>query len=99
MISPDLVALWISLQLAVVTTVLLLLLGTPLAWWLARAHSRVRVLIDALVSLPLVLPPTVLGFYLLILMGPTGWLGRLLQALGLPSPALSFSGLVICSLT
>jgi molybdate transport system permease protein len=98
MISPDLVALWISIQLAVVTTLLLLLLGTPLAWWLAKADSRARVIIDALVSLPLVLPPTVLGFYLLILMGPAGWLGRALHALGLPSPAFSFSGLVIGSM-
>jgi molybdate transport system permease protein len=98
MTSADLVALWISCQLAILTTLLLLLLCTPLAWWLARHDSRARVLIDALVSLPLVLPPTVLGFYLLILMGPAGWLGRALQALGLPSPAFSFSGLVIGSM-
>jgi molybdate transport system permease protein len=98
MSSSDLLALWISLQLAVVTTALLLLLCTPLAWWLAQTHSRARVFIDAVVSLPLVLPPTVLGFYLLLLLGPQGWLGRLLQALGLPSPVFSFGGLVIGSM-
>ena len=98
MTSADLVALWISCQLAVLTTLLLLLLCTPLAWWLAQADTRVRVIIDAVVSVPLVLPPTVLGFYLLILMGPGGWLGRALHALGLPSPAFSFSGLVIGSM-
>jgi molybdate transport system permease protein len=98
MSSADLAALWISLQLAVLTTVLLLLLCTPLAWWLARADSRPRVIIDAIVSLPLVLPPTVLGFYLLLLLGPEGWIGRLLHALGLASPVFSFSGLVIGSM-
>jgi molybdate transport system permease protein len=98
MSSADLAALWISLQLALLTTVLLLVLCTPLAWWLAKTDSRARVFIDAIVSLPLVLPPTVLGFYLLILLGPQGWLGRLLHALGLSSPVFSFSGLVIGSM-
>ena len=94
----DLSALWISLRLAAVTTVLLLLLCTPLAWWLATGRARWRVPIDAAVSLPLVLPPTVLGFYLLLLLGPGGWIGGLLRALGLASPVFSFSGLVIGSM-
>jgi molybdate transport system permease protein len=98
MASTDLAALWTSFELASLTTALLLVLCTPLAWWLANADSRARVLVDAVVSLPLVLPPTVLGFYLLIMLGPTGWLGRLLHAVGLPSPVFTFSGLVIGSM-
>jgi molybdate transport system permease protein len=96
--SADLIALWISLRLAATTTLLLLLLCTPLAWWLAMGASRWRVVVDAVVSLPLVLPPTVLGFYLLILLGPLGGLGRTLHVLGLPAPAFTFSGLVIGSM-
>jgi molybdate transport system permease protein len=96
--AADLVALGISLRLAALTTVLLILLCTPLAWWLATARSRWQVAVNALVSLPLVLPPTVLGFYLLVFMGPQGPLGRALAALGLPSPAFSFSGLVVGSM-
>ena len=98
MASTDLAALWTSIELAALTTPLLLVLLTPLAWWLANEDSRARVLVDAVVSLPLVLPPTVLGFYLLIMLGPTGWLGRLLHAVGLPSPVFTFSGLVIGSM-
>jgi molybdate transport system permease protein len=98
MASTDLAALWTSFELAFLTSALLLLLCTPLAWWLATADSRARVIVDAVVSLPLVLPPTVLGFYLLIMLGPTGWLGRLLHAAGLPSPVFTFSGLVIGSM-
>ena len=96
--SADLIALWISLRLAATTTLLLLLLCTPLAWWLAMGASRWRVVVDAVVSLPLVLPPTVLGFYLLILLGPLGGLGRTLHVLGLPAPAFTFTGLVIGSM-
>jgi molybdate transport system permease protein len=96
--AADLGALAISLRLAALTTALLILLGTPLAWWLATARSRWRAPVNALVSLPLVLPPTVLGFYLLVFMGPNGPLGRAMAALGLPSPAFSFSGLVIGSM-
>ncbi|MCP5346224.1 MAG: molybdate ABC transporter permease subunit [Gammaproteobacteria bacterium] len=92
--QADLTALSLTLQLAGLSTVLLLLLGTPLAWWLARTRSRVRPLVEALVALPLVLPPTVLGFYLLILLSPNGPVGATLQALGLPGLAFSFSGLV-----
>lgn len=96
--SADLTALYISLRLATVTTLLLLLLSTPLAWWLATTRARARIAIDALVALPLVLPPTVLGFYLLLLLSPRSALGRLLHELGLPAPAFSFTGLVIGSM-
>jgi molybdate transport system permease protein len=98
MAGADLTALWISLRLAAVTTVLLLLLCTPLAWWLAAGRSRWRVPIDAVVSLPLVLPPTVLGFYLLIVLGPLGPIGRFLHTLGIASPVFTFTGLVIGSM-
>ena len=98
MAGADLTALWISLRLAAITTVLLLVLCTPLAWWLASSRARARVLIDAVVSLPLVLPPTVLGFYLLVLMGPQGPLGRVLHRFGMASPVFSFTGLVIGSM-
>ena len=96
--SVDLIALWLSLRLATLTTLLLLLLTAPLAWWLAIGTSRTRSVVDALVSLPLVLPPTVLGFYLLLL-APGGAIGVTLRALGLPAPAFSFTGLVIGSMT
>src|SRR5665213_3664810 len=96
--GADLIALWISFRLAATTTLLLLLLCTPLAWWLAMGNSRWRVVVDAVVSLPLVLPPTVLGFYLLVLLGPFGGLGRMLHWLGMPAPAFTFSGLVIGSM-
>ena len=97
--SPDdLVALWISLKLATVTVVLLLLLCTPLAWWLAMTRSRLRVVGEAMAALPLVLPPTVLGFYLLLFLGPHGWGGRLMHQLGLQPLAFSFGGLVLGSM-
>lgn len=95
--EQDLIALWITLQLAGITTVVLLLIGTPLAWWLARSHFRFKVIVEAVVALPLVLPPTVLGFYLLITLGPQGPLGSLMQALGGQSLAFTFTGLVIGS--
>jgi len=94
----DLVALWISLKLATVTMVLLLLACTPLAWWLATTRSRVRVVIEAVAALPLVLPPTVVGFYLLLFLGPHGWGGRFTQQLGLQSLSFSFGGLVLGSM-
>ena len=75
-------AIGLTLQLASLTTVLLLLLATPLAWWLAHTRSRLRAPISALVTLPLVLPPSVLGFYLLVALGPEGPLGRFTQAMG-----------------
>lgn len=93
----DITALWITLKLAGLTTLILLLLGTPLAWWMARTRCRFRVVVDALVSLPLVLPPTVLGFYLLITLGSNGPLSGLVKALGGSNLAFSFTGLVIGS--
>jgi molybdate transport system permease protein len=95
--EQDMMALWITLQLAGITTVILLIIGTPLAWWLARSQFRLKVIVEAVVALPLVLPPTVLGFYLLISLGPHGPVGGLMQALGGQSLAFTFSGLVIGS--
>ncbi|MEE9570226.1 MAG: molybdate ABC transporter permease subunit, partial [Gammaproteobacteria bacterium] len=93
----DLGPVWISLQLASVTVVVLLLLGTPLAWWLAFTRSRSRAVVEALVALPLVLPPTVLGFYLLILLGPAGPIGSFWVEITGTTLTFSFSGLVIAS--
>jgi molybdate transport system permease protein len=90
-------AIALTVKLATVTTLILLVIATPLAWWLSQTHSRWRVPIGALVTLPLVLPPTVLGFYLLILLGPQGWVGHLTEALGLGLLSFSFTGLVIGS--
>ena len=95
--GPDLQAMALTLKLAFVVTVLLLALGMPLAWWLARTRSRWKAPLAALVALPLVLPPTVLGFYLLLLMGPNGVVGRLTQALGIGLLPFSFAGLVVAS--
>jgi molybdate transport system permease protein len=96
--GDDLAAVWLTLRLASVVTVLLLLLGTPIAWWLAWTRSRWRGEVNALVALPLVLPPTVLGFYLLLLLGTNGPVGQLGAALGLGPLVFSFWGLVIGSL-
>jgi molybdate transport system permease protein len=96
--ADDLTALRLTIELAAVTTVLLLLIGTPLAWWLARTRSRLRPVLAAAVTMPLVLPPTVLGFYLLLLLGPHGAAGQIMAALGLPSLAFSFGGLVVASI-
>ncbi len=90
-------AIWLTIKLATVVTLLLLLIGTPIAWWLARTGSRLKGVIGAVVALPLVLPPTVLGFYLLITMGPEGPIGRLTQAFGIGLLPFSFPGLVIAS--
>lgn len=98
MTADDVAALRLTLRLAAVTTALLLALGTPLAWWLARTKSRVRVLVEAVVALPIVLPPTVLGFYLLVFMGPAGPLGRLMTAAGGAPLVFRFEGLVLGSL-
>ena len=95
--SADLAAVWLTLKLASVVTVLLLLVGTPIAWWLARTRSRLKGAVGAVVALPLVLPPTVIGFYLLITMGPNGAVGRLTEALGLGLLPFTFPGLVIAS--
>ena len=90
-------AIWLTLKLASVTTAVLLLIGTPLAWWLARTSSRAKGVVAALVALPLVLPPVVIGFYLLLLMGPNGPVGQLTQALGLGLLPFTFSALVVGS--
>ena len=90
-------AIALTVKLATVTTLILLVIATPLAWWLSQTRSKWRVPIGALVTLPLVLPPTVLGFYLLILLGPQGWVGQLTEALGLGLLSFSFTGLVIGS--
>lgn len=97
MAALDLAPLWLTLRLATVTTVLLLLVGTPLAWWLARTSCRLKSGIEALVALPLVLPPTVLGFYLLLALGPGGPVGGFWQRLGGAPLVFTFSGLVIGS--
>ncbi len=95
--EADWVALAVTFKLALITTFILLLLGTPLAWWLARSAWRWKFVLEALVALPLVLPPTVLGFYLLITLGPHGPVGSLMQAMGGHSLAFTFTGLVIGS--
>jgi len=95
--DADLIALVITLKLALVSTLVLLLFGTPLAWWLARTRWRFKFLLEAMIALPLVLPPTVLGFYLLLALGPNGPLGALMTALGGQPLAFTFSGLVIGS--
>jgi len=95
--AVDWQAFWLTVRLALTATTILLLLGTPLAWWLARSDSRMRPVIEALVALPLILPPTVLGFYLLITLGPDGPLGQMMTALGGAPLAFTFSGLVIGS--
>ncbi|MDP1901482.1 MAG: molybdate ABC transporter permease subunit [Rubrivivax sp.] len=97
MTPADWSAVRLTAALAAVSTVLLLLLGTPLAWWLARTRSRLKPLWSALVAMPLVLPPTVLGFYLLLLMGPQGPVGQFTQALGLGRLPFTFAGLVVAS--
>jgi molybdate transport system permease protein len=91
-------AIGLTLQLATLTTLVLLILATPLAWWLSQTQSKWRASIGALVTLPLVLPPTVLGFYILVLLGPHGWIGRLTESLGVGLLSFSFTGLLIGSI-
>jgi molybdate transport system permease protein len=95
--TDDLTALTVTLRLAAISTVILLLLGTPLAWWLANTRCRLKIVVDAVVALPLILPPTVMGFYLLIALGPNGPVGKLMQSLGGEALAFTFTGLVIGS--
>ena len=95
--SADLAAIGLTIKLASLVTVLLLLVGTPIAWWLARTRSPLKAPVGALVALPLVLPPTVLGFYLLVTLGPNGPLGKLTEALGLGLLPFTFPGLVLAS--
>ncbi|MCA9471971.1 MAG: molybdate ABC transporter permease subunit [Nitrospira sp.] len=89
--------LWLTMQLAAVTVVVLLIVGTPLAWWLAFTRSRARTLIEAVVALPIVLPPTVLGFYLLVALGPNGPIGGTWKDLTGSALSFTFTGLVIAS--
>jgi molybdate transport system permease protein len=93
----DLAAIWLTLRLATTATLLLLGLGTPLAWWLARTNSWLRGPVGAIVALPIVLPPTVLGFYLLVVLGPAGPVGAAMQAAGLGLLPFTFGGLVLAS--
>ncbi|WP_263262472.1 molybdate ABC transporter permease subunit [Pseudomonas sp. RIT-PI-S] len=95
--ASDYGAIWLTLQLASLTTLLLLLVGLPIAWWLAHTRSAWRAPVSAVVALPLVLPPTVIGFYLLLLMGPHGWLGQLASTVGLGTLVFTFPGLVLGS--
>jgi molybdate transport system permease protein len=94
----DLSPAWLTFKLATTTTVLLLILGTPLAWWLSHAHGKTKSIIGAIVALPLVLPPTVIGFYLLLFLGPHGLGGKITEGLGLGLLPFTFPGLVVGSL-
>jgi molybdate transport system permease protein len=97
MTDSDFQAIWLTVRLATVVTMILLLLGTPIAWWLARTKTRWQGPVGAVVALPLVLPPSVLGFYLLLAMGPEGPVGRLTQAMGIGLLPFTFWGLVMAS--
>ena len=98
-ISPDAwQAIGLTLKLAAFTTIILLIVATPLAWWLSQTRSTWRAPISALVTLPLVLPPTVLGFYLLMWLGPQGWVGRLTEVLGIGLLSFSFTGILLGSI-
>lgn len=97
MLEMDFSAVWLTLKLATLTTAILLVLGTPLAWKLSHTDSWWRGPVNAVVALPFVLPPTVLGFYLLTMMGPNGPVGQFCEWLGLPTLPFSFSGLVVAS--
>lgn len=95
--DSDLEAIWLTVRLASIVTLILLLIGTPIAWWLARTKAWWKGPIGAVVALPLVLPPSVLGFYLLLAMGPNGPVGKFIQSLGLAPLPFTFWGLVIAS--
>lgn len=97
MTAADLAAVWLTAKLATVTTLCLLVVGTPMAWWLARTRSRLKPFWAAVVAMPLVLPPTVIGFYLLVLMGPQGPVGQFTQWLGVGRLPFTFTGLVVAS--
>jgi molybdate transport system permease protein len=95
--AEDFGAVWLTLKLATVVTALLLFIGTPIAWWLAHTKSRLKAPVGAIVALPLVLPPTVIGFYMLLAMGPYGAIGKMTDALGIGSLPFTFAGLVVAS--
>ena len=95
--DSDLQSLWLTIKLASVVTAILLLVGTPIAWWLASSRSRLKGVLGAVVALPLVLPPSVLGFYLLLAMGPNGPVGHLTRAVGIGALPFTFWGLVVAS--
>ena len=95
--DSDIQSIWLTIRLASVVTAILLLVGTPVAWWLARSRSRMKGVFAAVVALPLVLPPSVLGFYLLLAMGPNGPVGQLTRSLGIGVLPFTFWGLVIAS--
>lgn len=95
--ADDLTALWVTLRLAGITVVVLLIIGMPLAWWLSQTQNRFKTVVEAMVALPLVLPPVVLGFYMLLALGPNGIFGKASHALGGGTLAFSFTGLVIGS--
>lgn len=95
--ESDLLAIWLTIKLAAVVTLILLIVGTPIAWWLAKTRSRLKGAVGAVVALPLVLPPSVLGFYMLLAMGPNGPIGYLTKSLGLGGLPFTFWGLVLAS--
>jgi len=97
MSSEDLIAVWLTIKLAGITTVILLVIATPIAWWLAHTRSVWKGPVAAMVNLPMVLPPTVLGFYLLLLMGPDGPVGQFTEFIGLGRLPFTFWGLVVGS--
>ena len=98
MSAGDMQALLLTLKLASTVTIILLFFGIPFSWWLARSHSKLTSLLTALVAMPLILPPTVLGFYLLLLLGPEGPVGKITTQLGIGLFPFTFSGLVIASI-
>ncbi|MFM2480390.1 molybdate ABC transporter permease subunit [Celerinatantimonas sp. YJH-8] len=95
MIATDIAVMWLTLKLAVIVTAILLVIATPLAWWLSQTQSRWKSPLSAIVALPLVLPPTVMGFYLLLLMGPHGPVGWLTKTLGVSQLPFTFAGVVV----
>jgi len=93
----DISAIIVTIKLALLSTAILILIGTPLAWWLSQTRFKLKVVFEAIIALPLILPPTVLGFYLLVTLGSNGPIGKLLESLGGSSIAFTFSGLVVGS--
>ena len=93
----DLSAIIVTIKLAIVSTSILILIGTPIAWWLSQTKFKFKAVFEAIIALPLILPPTVLGFYLLITLGSNGPIGKLLESLGGSSIAFTFTGLVVGS--